>query len=94
MADYKEMFHDIIVESQGPAYIDNNKDANPIMVGYNNGLRHGVLLGITQAFRTLSEEEFIPTEIYSDWHDLVYSEPMQDPQAYRDQVIKERSERE
>lgn len=93
MTDYKEMFHDIIVESQGEAYIKTHKDANPITVGYHNGVRHGVLLGVTQTLRKLSEEGHVPEAMYNEWHTLCYSEPMNHPEVYRAAILKERSER-
>lgn len=94
MTDYRELFHDMIVESQGKSYAENHQDPCPIMLGYYNGQRHGILHGITLGFRTMAEAGHLPQAIYEGWHEFVYSKAMEDPRVYRDTVIKERSERE
>ncbi|WDS62096.1 hypothetical protein [Pseudomonas phage D6] len=94
MTDYRELFHDMIVESQGTSYAERSQNINPISAAYNNGMRHGILNGITLGFRTMAEAGHLPSEIYEQWHELVYSKEMEDTQAYRKTIIKTRSERE
>lgn len=94
MTDYRELFHDMIVESQGDSYCERTGFSDPISEGYSNGLRHGILNGITLGFQTMAEAGHLPKEIYEQWHELVYSKEMEDPQIHRRTIMKIRSERE
>lgn len=92
MADYKELFHDIIVESQGKSYAENadSKDMNCLY--YHEGQRYGIILGITLGFRTMAEAGHIPQDLYDQWHTFAYSREMEDPQMFRDVIMRKRSE--
>lgn len=89
---YQELFHDMIIESQGPTYAENSGLLNtPGVQAYHRGVRDGVLNGITLGYRTMAEAGHIPMAIYDQWHAFVYSEEMEKPRAYRAKIIDERS---
>lgn len=90
--DYRELFHDMIVESQGDSYADRSGQSNPILSAYHDGTRHGTILGITLGYRTMAEAGHIPMEIYDKWHEFAYSLEMEDPKTFRDVIIAKRSE--
>jgi hypothetical protein len=92
MTDYRDLFHDMIIESQGVAYADRSGQTNPISAAYNDGTRHGTILGITLGYRTMAEAGHIPMEIYEKWHEFAYSAEMDDPQTLRDVIMRKRSE--
>lgn len=92
MVDYQRLFDDMVIESQGDTYLHRSGMSNPISEAYDNGLRLGVLHGITLGYRTLAEAGHLQPQIYEDWHAFVYSEDMKDPQVYRKEIIRKRSE--
>lgn len=92
MVDYQQLFDNMVIESQGDTYMHRSGMSNPISEAYDNGLRLGVLHGITLGFQTMSEAGVLPTEVYDKWHQFVYSSEMNDPQVYRKFVIQKRSE--
>lgn len=89
--DYKELFHDMIVESQGEPYAERT-DQSSSSIYYHEGTRHGVILGITLGFRTMAEAGHLPQEIYDQWHEFAYSREMDDPQTFRKVIMHKRSE--
>lgn len=89
--DYKELFHDIIVESQGSSYAERVEEQDIRITYYHEGMRHGIIQGVTLGFRTMAEAGHIPQEIYEQWHDFAYSKEMDDPVTFRKVIMETRS---
>uniref|UniRef100_A0AB39CCC0 Uncharacterized protein n=1 Tax=Pseudomonas phage RVTF4 TaxID=3236931 RepID=A0AB39CCC0_9VIRU len=89
---FESLFHDMVIESQSDSYTHRSGLSDPISSAYDNGLRHGILHGITLGFRTMAESGHISEKIYEDWHEFVYSDAMSDPQEFRKRIMKKRSE--
>lgn len=91
---YEELFHTMVVESQGSSYAERNPDAPAQATYLAIGERHGMLGGITLCLDIMSQAGHIDRAIYDEWRNFRYSREMDDPEMFRKVIIQQRSERE
>lgn len=88
MVDYTELFHKMIIESQGQTHAERSPNGNPIDRVRAEATRAGVLIGITLGLRTMAEAGHLDQQIYDDWQKLAHSEEFEkDPKRYRDMLL-------